>query len=201
MNKEAFLLALYDALDGVPVEDKERSIAYYREMIDERVEDGMSEEEAVAALGSVEDIAAEIMGETPDTRGVPEQPPARRALRAWEIALLVLGSPVWVPLALAALAVLLAVYMVIWAVVVSLFAALASLAAGGVVLLAHAVVNSVTLGAWGVLMALGAGAALFGTALLLWSPVTALTKRLAQWTGRLWGWVKQRLVRRGGEER
>ena len=67
MNKETFLLALYDELRGLPVEDKERSIAYYREMIDERVEDGMSEEEDVAALGSVEDIAAVILGSAPAT--------------------------------------------------------------------------------------------------------------------------------------
>ena len=67
MNKDKFLLALYDAVRDLPLEDVERSIAYYREMIDERVEDGMNEEEAVAALGSVEDIAAQIMDGAPVT--------------------------------------------------------------------------------------------------------------------------------------
>ena len=109
MNKEAFLLALYDALRGLPVEDKERSIAYYREMIDERVEDGMSEEEAVAALGPMDEIVREIVEAVPLSAIVRDRVTPRRGLRAWEIALLVLGSPLWLPLALTALVLLLSV--------------------------------------------------------------------------------------------
>ncbi|MBQ9647551.1 MAG: DUF1700 domain-containing protein [Oscillospiraceae bacterium] len=201
MNKEAFLLALYDELSGLPVEDKERSVAYYREMIDDRVEEGLSEEEAVAALGPMDEIVREIVGEMPLSAIVRNRVAPQRSLRAWEIALLVLGSPLWLPLALTAFILLLAVYIVIWAAIVSLFAALITLAAGGVVLVAHGVVNSGAIGVWGMLMALGMGVALLGATLLLWSPATALVKALARLTGRFWGWIKRQFVKRGGEKR
>ncbi len=95
MNKEQFQLALYDALRGLPLDDVERSIAYYREMIDERVEDGMSEEEAVAALGSVDDIATQIAAEAsappPGAGSFSEE---RKKAPAWA-ALLVIVFGIW----------------------------------------------------------------------------------------------------------
>ena len=44
----------------------------------------------------------------------------RRQLKAWEIVLLVLGSPLWLSLGLAAIAVIFAFYVVLWSVSVSL---------------------------------------------------------------------------------
>ena len=51
MNKTEFLDALRHALGKLPSYEVEQSIAFYAEMIDDRIEDGMSEQEAVAALG------------------------------------------------------------------------------------------------------------------------------------------------------
>ena len=65
MNKTEFLDALRHALGKLPSYEVEQSIAFYAEMIDDRIEDGMSEQEAVAALGSVHAIAAQIVAETP----------------------------------------------------------------------------------------------------------------------------------------
>ena len=61
MNKTEFLDALRHALGKLPSYEVEQSIAFYAEMIDDRIEDGMSEQEAVAALGSVHAIAAQIV--------------------------------------------------------------------------------------------------------------------------------------------
>ena len=57
MTKREFLKALWSSLSQLPKEDVERTIDYYNEMIDERMENGMTEEEAVADVGSVEDAA------------------------------------------------------------------------------------------------------------------------------------------------
>ena len=48
MNKTEFLDALRHALGKLPSYEVEQSIAFYAEMIDDRIEDGMSEQEAVA---------------------------------------------------------------------------------------------------------------------------------------------------------
>ena len=54
----------------------------------------------------------------------------KRQLQAWEIVLLALGSPVWLSLGLAALAVVLSLYVVVWSLDVSLWAVFAALGAG-----------------------------------------------------------------------
>ena len=46
----------------------------------------------------------------------------KRRLQAWEIVLLALGLPVWLSLGLAALAVVLSLYVVVWSLDVSLWA-------------------------------------------------------------------------------
>lgn len=128
MGKQEFLDRLRAALSGLPREDIEERLTFYSEMIDDRVEEGLTEEQAVAEIGTVDEIVAQIMAEIPLSKLVKERVRPKRALRAWEIFLLVLGSPVWVPLLLAGIAVILAVYTAVWAVIVSLWAVEASLA-------------------------------------------------------------------------
>ena len=47
MRKTEFLERLRAALNALPEEEAKKTIAYYAEMIDDRIEDGMSEEEAI----------------------------------------------------------------------------------------------------------------------------------------------------------
>ena len=44
MKKNDFLWGLAEGLRGLPPEDLERWVDYYREMIDDRMDDGLSEE-------------------------------------------------------------------------------------------------------------------------------------------------------------
>ena len=61
MKKYEFLDELCRALRFCPsAEEAQRTVNFYSEAIDDRMEDGMSEEEAVAAMGSVEDIVREL---------------------------------------------------------------------------------------------------------------------------------------------
>ena len=55
MNKQEYLSAIRVRIPKMPTEDMERFIAYYSEMIDDRMEDGMTEEEVsyvIEALNS-----------------------------------------------------------------------------------------------------------------------------------------------------
>ena len=142
MGKQEFLFRLREGLSGLPQADIEERLAFYDEMIDDRMEEGLSEEEAVAGLGPIEEIVAQVLAETPLTRLVRERIKPTRRIRAWEIILLVLGFPLWFPLLIAAFAVVFSVYIAIWAVIISLWAVDLSLAAaclgcaaGGVLLL------------------------------------------------------------------
>ena len=67
MTKSEFILSLSEALTNMPGQTRKRVLEYFEEMIDDRTESGMSEEEAVAALGSIEDILKDIAPETLNT--------------------------------------------------------------------------------------------------------------------------------------
>lgn len=129
MNKNEFLTALRAGLDGLPQGDIDNSVEYYAEMIDDRMEDGLTEQEAVAAVGDLDTIIRQILGDASLTTLVRVRAKRARALTAWEIILLILGSPIWLPLAITAVAVALMLYVVLWAIILSLYAVDLSLAA------------------------------------------------------------------------
>lgn len=65
MNKQEFLDALQGGLSGLPEEDLQRILDFYSEIIDDCVEDGLSQEKAVATLDSVDEILASLQMESP----------------------------------------------------------------------------------------------------------------------------------------
>lgn len=136
MNRQEWMQALRSGLRGIPQEEVEKSIAFYDEMISDRIEDGMTEAEAVAAIGSVEDITAQIVSGIPLKKIVKAKVKPHHALRTWEIVLLILGAPVWLPLLLAAVCIVSAVYIVLWAVILCLYAIDLSVAACSIACLA-----------------------------------------------------------------
>lgn len=121
MNKTEFVLALTERLAGIPWEEVEDRIHFYIEAIDDRMEEGLDEAEAVAALGTVDEIAGEILADIPLPRLIAKKIKPKRRLRAGEIVLLSVGAPLWFPLLIAAVSVLLALYLSVWAVIVSLW--------------------------------------------------------------------------------
>lgn len=197
MKKNDFLWGLAEGLRGLPPEDLERWVDYYREMIDDRMDEGLSEEEAVADLGSLEEIRDQILTETPLPRLVKESVRPRRKLRAWEILLLVLGSPVWLPLLAAAVIVAASVYLSIWAVLLSLYAADLAVAvtglAGGVALVQMLMAGQTAEG----ILFLGAGLVCIGLAILLFFGFNQLTKGLVWVTKRALLALKNSFVRKG----
>ncbi len=72
MTKLEFLATLEKALAGLPKEDCKRIVDYYCEMIDDRMEDGFSEEDAVKAAGTLEEIAQQAAQEAPAGTPAPE---------------------------------------------------------------------------------------------------------------------------------
>jgi len=136
MTKLQFLLALHERLSDLPHDDVEEQLSFYSEMIEDRTEEGMSEEEAVAAIGDIDVIVSQIAAEISPSKAVKEAAKPKRRLKAWEIVLLAVGSPIWLSLLVAALVVAVSVYVVLWSLIVSLwavFGALVGCAVGGIV--------------------------------------------------------------------
>ena len=70
MTKQAFLEELRRLTGGLSAGEQARLIDYYSEMIDDRMEEGIPEAEAVAALGSPADIAGQF---APAPQSAPAQ--------------------------------------------------------------------------------------------------------------------------------
>ncbi len=132
MLKQEFLDTLKGKLAGLPRQDMEERLAFYGEMIDDRMEEGLTEEEAVAKIGPVDAIVSEIVRETPFLRIVKEKIKPKKRLAAWEITLLAIGAPLWISLAAAAFAVFFSLYVVLWSLIASLWSVMA--AVGGAAL-------------------------------------------------------------------
>ena len=136
MNKQDFIASLRASLSGLPKQDVEDRLNFYSEMIDDRIEEGLTEQEAVLAIGSVTTVSSQIIADIPLSKIAKEKIMPKRGLRAWEILLLALGSPIWLSLLIAAFAVVFSLYVSVWSVIISLWAVFASLVAfvaGGII--------------------------------------------------------------------
>ena len=178
MNKQEFLSALQKALKGLPKAEVEERLNFYGEMIDDRMEEGLSEEAAVAEIGSAEEIAQQILSEIPLGKLVKEKIKGKKR-DTWKTVLIIAGSPVWLSLLIAAFAVVLSLFVSLWAVViclwsvpVSLMGCAVGLAFGGIVLIA-------TGNLWEGLAALSAAMVCAGLGMFLWYGCVKMTKGAA----------------------
>lgn len=176
MKKQEFLAVLRDRLRGLPQEDIDKSIDYYSEMIDDRMEDGLKEETAVAALGSMDEIVSQILKEIPFSKIVKAKVKQKRTMSAGIIVLLILGFPVWFSLLVAAISVTFAVYASIWAVVISLYAATVSVAAVSVAGIVGFFIYLASGKALAGIVLLGGGIACAGLAILFFFGCNLVTK-------------------------
>ena len=180
MSKYEFLAELCARLGTLPEEDVKRSVDYYSEMIDDRMEDGLSEEDAVAAIGTPEEIAKTILASTSFPQTAPQPKKVSRRLRWWEILLLILGPPVWVSLLIAAAAVLFSVWISLWSVVISLYATAVALGASAIGCVFGSFFMTQVAGA--PLTALGAALVCAGLAILLFMLSNLAAKGMVQLT-------------------
>ena len=173
MNKQEFLDRLQAGISCLTESDARERLNFYSEMIDDRMEEGLSEQEAVAQIGDVNEIIASILAEIPQK--APEQLPAeiqdstqqkeapkkksKKGMETWQIVMLILGAPLWIPLLIAAFSVVIALIAVLWSVVATLWGALfVTLAACGIALTLNGL-GCMIAGEWLV------GAAVLGTGL------------------------------------
>lgn len=196
MNKQEFLLALRGALSDLPEADIKASLDYYAEIIDDRMEEGDSETDAVASLGSVVAVAEQIMLDMPLTKLVKARVKPKRRLRTWEIVLIIAGFPVWFPILAALASVALALYVVLWSLVVSIYAVDVSLAAcllGGI---GGSIAFFITGNLLSALFLVGAGLVCGGLAIFLFFGCKAATTGTVLLTKKMLLGVKRCFVRK-----
>lgn len=201
MNREEYLAELRSKLSGLPMDDLEERLAFYDEMIIEYMENGMTEEEAVAELGSVEKNVAQVMSEIPLSRivqGQTEKP--KRSVRAGVIILTILSFPVWFPLLVALFCVIFSLYLVLWVLAISLYLVDFSLVLG----VLAAVISIAAYGMAGNLAGMefmaGAGITCAGVVILLFQICGLYAKGILKLTGGFFLWVKSLFIGKEGRK-
>jgi len=182
MNKVEFKLCLEEKLKALPQNEIQKSVEYYLEMIDDRIEDGMSEEEAINALGDIDVIVNNIMLERPLSSLMKEKMKSKNELKTWEIILLVLGFPVWFPLVMSFFAVIFSVYVAIWSIIISMWAVVFSLIIVGIVGVGTGIIYMIGHGMSGMFI-LGCAICCLGLSILAFFAVKFISVCLIKLTG------------------
>ena len=194
MSKEDFTFYLRKRLVLLPQEDIEDRIAFYTEMIDHRMGNGMSEEEAVASLGPIEDIAEHIMSEIPLSTLVMRQVKPERSAKGWQIALIILGFPLWFPLIITAVILVVTFYMTVWIIQAAFYVVDLAIAIVAIATIPLAIYLFIHANIPGGLFAIGAGFIIFGVVLIIFALCNGITRLLIKLTGRLLYHIKSLFV-------
>lgn len=195
MNKQQFLDELANKLVGLPQNDIDDRISFYSEMIDDRIDEGKSEEEAVNEIGSVDDVIKDIAKDIPLAKLVKEKVKPKRSLRAWEIVLIALGFPLWFPIVITALVLAFVAYLLIWVwvfVTYTVEISLASAGLGGIVVFLAYLAN----GSFNI-TALGASLMSLGGAILLIFGCIGATKATIKLSRSIVIGIKSAFIRKG----
>lgn len=197
MTKQEFLAQLRKCLSGLPPKDIEERLSFYGEMIEDRMEDGLSEEEAVSAVGFVNEIAAQTIADIPIAKIAKERIKPKRQLSVWEIVLLALGSPLWLALGIAAVAVFLSIYVSLWSVIVSAWAVLGLLAACSLGFVLAGIVFVCSENTVSGIAAIAAGLVCTGVSVFAFYGCKAATKGVLILTKKLALWIKNCFIKKG----
>ena len=130
MRKSEFLYELRRALSGLPQSDVEERVYFYSEMIDDRIEEGLSEEEVVAGIGSPHDVAEQIKADLFAPEGKENKKEKKKSKWHWgplEIVLVILAAPLILSVGSGILGTMISVYASVWATIISLWACVVAL--------------------------------------------------------------------------
>lgn len=133
MTKKEFLRRLKRGLSPLDRYERQRISDYYAEMIDDRIECGKTEEEAVEEIGSPETIARNTLSEA-GIEAIEGESWFRKSdgkIKTVWIVLLIVGSPLWFGLACGLFGILIGLFGAAVGVIVGTVCACVGSAVGG----------------------------------------------------------------------
>lgn len=122
MTKNIFLIALRHKMKGLPKKEIEERIVFYNEMIDDLMEEGLSEDEAIAKIGSTDEVASEISSDTELELMPINKNASRFAFTPLNISLIILAAPLWIPLVAVAFSLVISILAVMFSLIASFWA-------------------------------------------------------------------------------
>lgn len=135
MTKKEFIYKLRKGFKNLPKNDIQERLAFYCEMIDDRIEDGLSEKEAIDQISSMDETVSQILKGKSIYQSKKEKNGCEKKYKTWEIILIAIGSPIWLSLLISAFAIIFSLFITlfvsIFAITISLWAIFGSTAIVG----------------------------------------------------------------------
>ena len=196
MNRQEYLDDIKEKLLGLSEEDIDKALEFYMEALDDRMDDGLTEEQAINAVGSADEVAEQILMDTPLPKLVSATVKPKRALKAWEIVLLVLGAPLWIPLVAMLFGIALSVVCVLFSLMIAAIATVFGLIVGGIVAAVAGLTGLFVGGGITVVAKIGVGLIMVGLGALLFLPCKSLVLWLFELCGRFFKWIKKQFIKK-----
>ena len=197
MRKQDFIKELRLNLSFLPKEEIDDRISFYSELIDDKIDEGVKEEDAIKSIGSIDEIINQIIDEMPLSKIAKDKIKQKRKLSGLEIALIIVGSPIWLSLLLSLIAVLFSLYIIGWSIVISIWAILISLIAvlvAGIVLTIISLFSNIYIVA---LSYLGATLVILGLTILMHYVCKIITRLYIKLTKLIVLSIKKKMLKRG----
>ena len=183
MLREEYLSNLKEKLAANKIPGIDSMIEFYDEVISDRMEDGMSEEDAVAAMEDADAIVKSALLDKPiaalmvNSARKKHQEANEKGHGALFVVLAIVGFHIWFPLLVAFFAILFSIYIAMWAIVVSIYAVELAFAITAVASFFACFTFLMGQIPFATAIALLGCALIFaGLAILLWKPVVIITK-------------------------
>ncbi len=180
MKKIEFLQELRKGLNGLPETDINERVSFYSDMIDDRIEEGIPEEEAVAQIGTPEEVLKEILSDVSLVKIIKQKVKPKRTLRGWEIALIIIGSPLWLALIIAVFVVTISLFAALWGVIFGLFGGDIAVGIGGLASFGVAINQFVNGQTSSGITTIGAGLILIGLSVFMLLACIGLAKLIVK---------------------
>ncbi|MBQ3001395.1 MAG: DUF1700 domain-containing protein [Bacilli bacterium] len=199
MNKQEFLTELKKRLSGIPKKDIDQTIEFYEELILDKMEEGQTEEEAIASLDSIDEIVKATLSNVSIPKLVKEKFAPKRSLKTWEIVVIASTAIIWIPLAIVLLSVILSLYVGLWSGVIALAASTISVGASSLIIVGGILDLCMGHAASGI-FTIGLALAFLGTALLLGLLTFKLSKLMVVLCKKIILWIKSLFIKRGEKD-
>mgnify|MGYP000931831918 FL=1 len=201
MKKSEFLERLRREIRNLPYDEVEKTITYYEEIISDRMEDGASEEEAVASLGTPEAIARDLQANQPFSTIIKRKVEDYKERRSSEntalvIVLLIVLFPFWFPVLMSGLGVLVGLFATIGGIIVAFWAASIAIGIGGIGLIIASAFGFATSYIPTGFFSIGSGIALIGLSIIAVIISIYATKGIIKLMGIIIHSIKKLFVRR-----
>ncbi len=202
MKRDEFLSELNKRLNHIPELEKTKVIDYYKECIDDKIEDGIPEDVAIKSFGNLDNIVNNIEYELPIALVVKDkfQKKTSKNSKTKNIIitiLLILGFPIWGSLLLAGASVVLSIYFTAWIVIIFLLGIYLVCAIGGFSEIIFGMISIFTFSPLVGIAYIGAGLVISGIVICLYNPTVWILKKWLYINILPFKKLKQLIIRKG----